>query len=380
MKNYFINDYPPIQLSKYFLLFLNKKCQKLGFHLYYDPSGHFILSDQRLDEVSYHRYKTNDEGIDSQDKYSWQNKTIVLFDKEEPFEQDDGEWFYPTYYDCQHALTFKMTIPNLQKILLEVFQDPILQHYYHSLQEIFPNHDITIFFPSETLKVDEKFDFLLIQYLDKDSLFRSMMNKHNDKILQILQKKSDNYLTDFFKLFNNENDWSFKNFILQVTQNENTLEKIFTHFPCYQKYLSKNHKSNFLSKETQQVLISKSYFNIENLEIKYHDLFQPIETKTFFLKVFETISIKEAMADKGIIIYPSFYDNHSGSVISFIENNSPLPIEKIEKFFYESLSYIHCKNGFYNNNQPDLLKFFDYYYQKETLPTNNNIKKSTTKI
>lgn len=385
MKNYFQNDYSHLELSKYFLLFVDKMCKKLGFYLYYNSrSNKFIVSDKLLDN-DYKYYKTREqiktENITETSKFhdfDWHKKTILLFDKEEPYEKNDGEWYYPDYYEYQHDLDFKMNISNLQKLLLCIFKNPILKEHYYIIQEIFPTYDISIYFPSENLSVNENLDLLLIKNLDKHHLLEKMLkNNSEDTIVKILQKKSSPYLIEFFKSFGKREDLQFKDFIFKVTQNQETLEKIFENFPFYNKFLLKNAPTEFLEKETQNITIFKSFFSIVNLSLKYHENFNEFEISNHLLKIFENHSLKKVMAEKNIIIHNAFHDYSSQSVVSIIENNSLLPIKKIEEFFCEAITHVIFKNGSYPSEQPNLIKFFNYVYQNEISLLNHGYSKNS---
>lgn len=387
MKDYFPHDYPPVQLSKYFMLFIDKMCHKLGFHVYYNPRGQFIVSDHVLND-DYRYYKTTEQIKEEKpvarwdsESFYWQKKTILLFDKEEAYEQDDGEWYYPDYHDCQHDIDFKMSVPNMQKLLLCVFKNPILQTYHYTIRDIFSTYDTSIYFPSESINVNEKLDLLLVRNLDQCQLLEKMLRSSDGKIATILQKKSSDYLVEFFKSFGKREDLEFKDFIFKVTQNQDTLQMIFENFPVYNKFLSKNTPTEFLSKETQKISIFKSFFNIPNLSLKYHEQFNESAISNHLLKIFEVYSLKQTMAEKGIIIHHAFHDYSSKSIISIIENKSPLSIEKIEDFFCEAIIYIEQKNSSYASEQPNLLKFFQYFYQNEVSLLNHIHRKNpVTKI
>lgn len=397
MKDYFINDYPCLQLSKYFMRFVDKMCNKLNFYVYYNPQQNdFIVSDSIL-KYSSSSYKTLEQikldkevSIFSSEKYDWTKKSLILFNKEDPCEQLDGEYYYPDHYESNHDVDFKMSIPNLQKLLLCIFKNPILQSEYGQIQEIFPTHDISLFFPSESLSVNENLDFLLIKNLEQRYLKEQIIKNNNPDLINILKKKSENYLIEFFNSFGVIGDLKFKDFIFEITSNENTLEKIFEKLPDFQKFLRKNSPHDFLTKKTESISIFKSYFDITNLSLNYHEKFNEGETKSCLMNIIGNYDLKEAMEKKDIHIHSIFYDYNNKSVVSIIENKSILPIEKIEQFFCESLNYI-VKNNNYNymdnnkdNNKENLLKFFHYFYQNELAllasADQNYIKKSIPKI
>lgn len=394
MKDYFPNDYPCLQLSKYFLRFVHKICDKLEFQFYYNPNNnHFIISDVILGD-NYKYYKTLKQSKEDKTpspyysrQFNWPKKHIILFNKEEPYEQHDGEWYYPDYHECNHDIEFKMTIPNLQKLMLCIFKNPILNSEHRQINEIFDNYtyDRSLYFPSENLAIDPKLDMLLISSLDKKNLLEYMLKDNlNNEIAQILMKKSDDYLIEFFKCFKDKKDLKFKDFICKVTNNQNTLTQIFEFFPDFKKYLTSNTPDNFLTKSTEKISIFKSYFNVENLSIKYHEKFNSNETQNCLLHILENSSFKDILKNHGICIHSVFYSYCDKSIISIIENNSVLPIEKIEQFFCDSLEYMQKtkKINYMEDNKDNIIKFFNYFYQNEISLLSNNslVKKSIVKI
>lgn len=397
MKDYFIHDYPCLQLSKYFMRFIDKMCNKLNFYVYYNPQqNNFIVSDSILKHSS-SSYKTLEQikldkpvSIFSSEEYNWSRKKLILFNKEHSYEQNDGEWYYPDHYESNHDIDFQMSTPNLQKLLLCIFKNPILQSEYRQIQEIFSTHDISLFFPSESLSVNENLDFLLIKNLEQRCLIEQIIKKNNPDLINILKKKSENYLIEFFNSFGVIGDLKFKDFIFEITSNENTLEKIFEKLPDFQKFLKKNNSHDFLTKKTESISISKTYFNITNLSVNYHEKFNEIETKSCLLNVIGNYALKQELAQKNIHVHSSFYDYTEKAVILIIENNSIMPIEKIEQFFCESLNYIVKNNNndymdnSKDNNKENILKFFHYFYQNElsllALADKSHIKKSIKKI
>lgn len=394
MKDYFLNDYPSLQLSKYFMKFLDKICNKLDFFVYYEPhQSKFIVSDVMLGD-SYKYYKTlkqikeeKPSVIFYNDNYNWTKKGIILFNKEEPYEQNDGEYYYPDHYECNHDIDFKMSTPNIQKLLLCIFKNPILKDYNYLIKEIFNEFTFnqTIYFPSENLSIDEKLDLLLVKNLEQRHLLEAMCKEEGyQTILTILQKKSEDYLVEFFKCFGVRKDLKFKDFIFKVTNNQNTLSKIFENFPEFQKYLSSNTPEQYLKHNTEQISIYKSFFDVENLSIKYHDKFNSSELRNCLSNILENSSLKESLESKSIIIHSSFYSYSHNSLISIIENKSILSIEKIEQFFCDSIEYIQKtkKNNYMEDNKDNVIKFFNYFYQNE-LSLKNEVhytKKTLSKI
>lgn len=386
MKKTFDEDEHYIELSKYFMLFLDETCTKLGFLLYYHPHQKaFIVSDIDLGE-NYKYYKTTEQikieqpvAKYSSDNFYWEKKSIILFNKEEPYEQNDGEYYYPDCYEFNHDIDFKMSIPNLQKILLSVLKNPTLQENFYHIQDIFSTYNPEIYFPSENLNIDEKLDLLFINNLDQQYLLETMLRNQSDteNIVNILQKKSEQYIIEFFKCFETRSDVKFKDFILKVTKKQDVLEKIFEHFPEYNKFLDKNTPTEFLSQPTQQVSLFKSFFNLDNLSIIYHQDFNKSEVQNRFLHILQNHALKLKMQEKNIIVHSAFHQYTNNSIVSLVENNSDLPIEKIENFFCQAITYLEKdKGGNYNNSgQDNLLKFFQYFYQNEVSLLNSHYKK-----
>lgn len=392
MKKVFENDESCIDLSKYFMLFLDKMCSKMNLLLYYYPTGKkFVVSDETLGE-NYKYYKTSEQiKIEKpvprfeSDNFYWQKRSIILFNKEYPYEQHDGEYYYPEYSHFNHDIDFKMSMKNLQKILLCILKNPILQENFYYIKDIFSTYDPHIYFPSENLNIDEKYDLLFIQNLEQKDLLEGMLRNRGDQetIVNILQKKSTDYLVEFFKSFGIKNDVNFKNFIFKVTKKQDVLEKIFENFPDYQKYLNKNTPTEFLTQPTEQVSMFKSYFNIDNLSIAYHQDFKSSEVQNRLVSVLDNKSLKTKMQEKDIFVHNAFYDYTNKSVVSFIENKSVLSMEKIESFFCQAITYLEKDNSgsFTNSKQENLLKFFQYFYQNEvSLLQSHYIKVKPNKI
>lgn len=382
----FENDESCIELSKYFMLFLDKMCSKMGFYLYYHPMRKkFIVSDEVLGE-DYKYYKTSQQiKIEKpvprfeSDNFYWKKRSIILFNKEYPYEQNDGEYYYPEHTELNHEIDFKMSMPNLQKLLLCILKNPILQDNFHYIQDIFSTYNPMIYFPSENLNIDEKLDLLFIKNLEQKDLLEGMLRNRGDQemIVNILQKKSPEYLVDFFKSFDIREDVKFKDFIFKVTKKQDVLEKIFANFPAFQKYLTKNTPVEFLTQPTQQITLFKSFFNLENLSIAYHQDFNKSEVQNRLLYLLGSNNLNYKLKEKNIFVHNAFLDYSTNSIVAFIENNSVLPINKIENFFCEAITYLEKdKSGTYTNTaQDNLFKFFQYFYQNEISLMHSNYKK-----
>lgn len=392
MIKHFENDDSCIQLSQYFIEVIDTICTKLDLCLYYHTSNKkFIVSDDKLNDT-YKYYKTSQQIKADYTQnalevipFSWNNKPLILFNKEEPYEDNYGSWYYPDHYTSNHDINFHLSLPNLQKVCLEIFADPILLSHHCDIKELFYINELSFFFPSENIYTDDNLDFLLIKNLDANYLLENMFKK-NPFIINILKKKSDDYLIEFFKIFNNHQDLRLKNFIFEVTHNEPTLENIFHNFPSFQIFLKKHQPEQFLSKPTETIAISKSYFNIPNLAIKYHENFTENELNLFFNNILKHSTVIHLLSEKEIYIHSSLYDYQSHSVVSIIENNSILPITKIEDFFCNCLNYMTktTHNNYMDDktNQDNFTTFFNYFYQNELSLMRNTIgsKKSIPKI
>lgn len=380
-------DYPRLNLSKYFILFIDKICNKNNFYLYYNSSSsNFIVSGSILNQ-DYKYYKTSQE-IDNLDnsfknkEFKWKQKNIILFDKEEPYEQNDGEYYYPEYCECNHNIEFKMSLTNLQKLLLNIFKNPILSEYSSCIQEIFYISDINTYFPSKNLDIDPMLDLLFIKNLEQRNIIESLTNRNTNQkvaLCSYLKKQNEEYLVNFFKLFAKK-DLNIKDTIFQISDNQNTLEKILESFPEYQKYLLKNKPTEFLNQPTEQITIYKSYFNVEQLGIIYHDKFTSNDIQNLLIETLNNSSIKKIFSEKKIILHHTFFDYHSSSVISIIENNSKINIHDFENFIAESLNHLEINSFSKKNNIDNFNKLWNYFYQSTILKTDSPKKTILKKI
>lgn len=385
--NEFELDYPRIKLSKYFMTFLEKICHKNNFLVYYNPSSsNFIISDNILNQ-DYKYYKTSqqinelDNSFQSKD-FKWKQKNILLFDKEEPYEQNDGEYYYPDYYECNHNIDFKLSLINLQTILLNIFKNPILSKYSYSIQELFYISDINTYFPSKNLMINPELDLLLVKNLDQRLLIECLTNKNSHQkstLLEHLKKQNDNYLIEFFKIFS-QKDFDIKDTIFDVSNNQNLLENIIEYFPKYQKYLLKNTPNNFLTKTTEEITINKIYFNIDALGIIYHEKFKVNDIQNILVDILNNSSTKKILNEKNLILHHTYFDYHSQSVISIIENNSKINTNEFENFIKESFNHLEKENFSNKNNIEKFKKFWNYFYQSTILKEPSPKKTITNKI
>ena len=225
-------------------------------------------------------------------------------------------------------------------------------------------------------------DLLLVKNLEQRYLLECLTgkNSHQKTLLEHLQKQSDEYLIDFFKLFSKK-DLNIKDIIFEISHDQVLLEKITESFPQYQKFLLKNKPNEFLTKPTEKITIHKSYFNTELLSITYHDKFTPNDIQNLLIDTLNNSSIKELLDEKNITIHHTYFDYHSQSVISIIENNSKINIHDFEVFISESFHHLE-KQSFSNQNQniEKFKKFWNYFYQSTILNETSPKKTMTNKI